>query len=231
MKKTLIASALLLLTITASAQDTIVLKDGSRFLAKILNMDADGVHYKIWTNLDGPTWTKSYASIKSVKRQGLNAAKNDAQKTPKLDFSRCGEPVPTENKKKDKAKKQKEKPCITGDEIVRTIDSIYRGDRNNTAAAWRDVPLYINGLPSCIKKQCIEEYYLNQFNNAVISKNENGIIYFGEIYLYVGGESELPMVSSVLATIFASRGNGQSTNTWMSTRNANYTHKGKCLAC
>lgn len=215
MKKTLIASVFLLLTITAFAQDTIVLKDGSRFLAKILNMDADGVHYKIWTNLDGPTWTKSYASIKSVKRQGLNAAKNDAQKTPKLDFSQCGKPVPTENKKKDKAKKQKEKPCITGDEIVRTIDSIYRGDRNNTAAAWRDIPQYINGLPPCIKKQCIEEYYLNQFNNAVTSKNENGIIYFGEIYLYVGGESELPMVSSVLATIFASRGNEQATNTYI----------------
>lgn len=215
MKKTLIASVLLLLTITASAQDTIVLKDGSRFLAKILNMDADGVHYKIWTNLDGPTWTKSYTSIKSVKRQGQTTAKNDAQKTPKLDFSRCGEPVPTENKKKDKAKKQKEKPCITGDEIVRTIDSIYRGDRNNTASAWRDIPLYINGLPSCIKRQCIEEYYLNQFNNAVTSKNENGIIYFGEIYLYVGDESELPMVSSVLATIFASRGNEQATNTYI----------------
>lgn len=215
MKKTLIASALLLLTITASAQDTIVLKDGSRFLVKILNMDADGVHYKIWTNLDGPTWTKSYTSIKFVKRQGVTATKSDTPKPLKLDFSRCGEPVPTENKKKDKAKKQKEKPCITGDEIVRTIDSIYRGDRNNTAAAWRDIPLYINGLPSCIKRQCIEEYYLNQFNNAVTSKNENGIIYFGEIYLYVGGESELPMVSSVLATIFASRGNEQATNTYI----------------
>lgn len=215
MKKTLIASALLLLTITASAQDTIVLKDGSRFLAKILNMDADGVHYKIWTNLDGPTWTKSYTSIKFVKRQGVTATKSDTPKPLKLDFSRCGEPVPTENKKKDKAKKQKEKPCITGDEIVRTIDSIYRGDRNNTASAWRDIPLYINGLPSCIKKQCIEEYYLNQFNNAVTSNNENGIIYFGEIYLYVGGESELSMVSSVLATIFASRGNEQSTNTYI----------------
>lgn len=215
MKKTLIALVLLLLTITASAQDTIVLKDGSRFLAKILDMDADGVHYKIWTNLDGPTWTKSYTSIKSVKRQGQTAAKNDAQKTPKLDFSRCGEPVPIENKRKGKAKKQKEAPCITGDEIVRAIDSIYRGDRDNTALAWRDIPQYINGLPPCIKKQCIEEYYLNQFNNAVTSKNENGIIYFGEIYLYVGGESELPMVSSVLATIFASRGNEQATNTYI----------------
>lgn len=215
MKKALIALVLLLLTITASAQDTIVLKDGSRFLAKILDMDADGVHYKIWTNLDGPTWTKSYTSIKSVKRQGQTAAKNDAQKTPKLDFSRCGEPVPIENKRKGKAKKQKEAPCITGDEIVRTIDSIYRGDRNNNAAAWRDIPQYINGLPPCIKKQCIEEYYLNQFNNAVTSKNENSIIYFGEIYLYAGGESELPMVSSVLATIFASRGNEQATNTYI----------------
>ena len=215
MKKTLIASVLLLLTITASAQDTIILKDGSRFLAKILNMDADGVHYKIWTNLDGPTWTKSYTSIKFVKRQGVTATKSDTPKPLKLDFSRCGELVPIENKKKGKAKKQKEKPCITGDEIVRTIDSIYRGDRNNTAAAWRDVPLYINGLPPCIKRQCIEEYYLNQFNNAVTSKNENGIIYFGEIYLYGGGESELPMVSSVLATIFASRGNEQATNTYI----------------
>ena len=215
MKKTLIALVLLLLTITASAQDTIVLKDGSRFLAKILDMDADGVHYKIWTNLDGPTWTKTYASIKSVKRQGQTATKSEAPKTPKLDFSRCGEPVPIENKRKGKAKKQKEAPCITGDEIVRAIDSIYRGDRNNTAAAWRDISQYINGLPPCIKRQCIEEYYLNQFNNAVTSKNENEIIYFGGIYLYAGGESELPMVSSVLATIFASRGNEQATNTYI----------------
>lgn len=82
MKKLLFAFGFVLISNLLCAQDTIVLKDGSRILAKILEIDADGVHYKTWSNQNGPTWTKSYNSIKSIKREGAkNISKNKTVKS------------------------------------------------------------------------------------------------------------------------------------------------------
>lgn len=210
MKKTLIALALLLLTTTASAQDTIVLKNGSRFLAKILDIDAEGVHYKIWTNLDGPTWTKSFANIRTIKREGDKTTSFQKAKQVELDFSKCGTTVPVENKSKKSAKNKKEQPCMSGNDVVRAIDSIYN---NNSVPGREDFARYINGLPTCIQRQCIENYYLEQFEKAVASENENDILRYGETYLYVGAETELPRVVQAVALIYASRGNEQAVNT------------------
>lgn len=74
MKRLLFALGFMLLSGVVCAQDTIVFKDGSSVLVKILDIDADGVHYKTWSNQNGPTWTKSYNSIKSIKRYGAKAA-------------------------------------------------------------------------------------------------------------------------------------------------------------
>lgn len=98
---------------------------------------------------------------------------------------------------------------------MHAIDSIYYGDRDNPSLAWRDIPRYINSLPPCIKKKCIEDYYLSQFNNALSAQNENGIIHFGDIYLYIGAENELPTVCTALAMIQASRGNESAVNTYI----------------
>lgn len=209
MKRLFFFFGLLMFLNCISAQDTIILKNGSRFLAKIIDIDAEGIHYKIWTNLDGPTWTKSFANIKTIKREGNKASSSQVTKPAELDFSRCGTPLPVDKKSNKVAKNRKEKPCMSGDDVVRTIDSIYD---NSSVPNKENFVRYISGLPTCIQRQCIENYYLEQFEKAVASENENKIIRYGETYLYIGAEAELTRVTQAVALVYASQGNEQAVN-------------------
>jgi hypothetical protein len=61
---------LFILLITASigsAQDLIVLRNGDEIQVKVLEIKQTEVSYKNWTNIDGPTYTKSKADIFMIK--------------------------------------------------------------------------------------------------------------------------------------------------------------------
>jgi len=57
MKKFLITLASITLATIANAQDRIVLKNTEEINAKIENVSPDTVTYKLWDNINGPTYT------------------------------------------------------------------------------------------------------------------------------------------------------------------------------
>lgn len=58
---------LLITTNFVSAQDVIVLKNGDEIKAKVLEIKQAEISYKNWTNIEGPTYTKSKADIFMIK--------------------------------------------------------------------------------------------------------------------------------------------------------------------
>lgn len=195
MKKIYIFCVLLLLSNLASSQDTLLMSDGSRLAVKILDITNDKIQYKTWSNLNGPTWTKSLANIKSIRRE---KERNDV--TTSLDFTECGLIVVSEEKMRKKEK-------MSGNIIVRAIDSIYDVNVDMPTLARRNLSQYMSNLPKYIRQECVEKYYLDQFNKAVANEEIDDIVKNGETYLYLGAEDELPRVIEVLAKVFAIDGN------------------------
>lgn len=66
MKKVLIFVVLLASTLTASAQDVIVKKDGSTILSKVIEIGTTEVKYKKWNNQNGPNYTISKSEVQAI---------------------------------------------------------------------------------------------------------------------------------------------------------------------
>lgn len=181
MKKLLCISLLLCgITQVSVGQDIITLKDGGIINAKVVYEDSATVKYKLLSNLTGPTWVKSKASIRSIKR---------AEERPRvIDFSSC-----------DGRKRKKNKKCPSGESIVAALDSIYE----QGISAWRNMAWYVANLPSCIQENCIRHFYLENFKNACAVEETGDILRYGVIYLYLGGEDEKAEVISIIAKIYA----------------------------
>ena len=58
-----------MLGVVAMAQDVIVLRDGDVIQSKVLEVGEDGVKYKKWSNVDGPTYSMSIANILAINYQ------------------------------------------------------------------------------------------------------------------------------------------------------------------
>ncbi len=66
MKKILIVSALGLFFTTISAQDVIVMKNGSTILSKVIEVNTSDIKYKKHSNINGPTYIIEISEIMSV---------------------------------------------------------------------------------------------------------------------------------------------------------------------
>ncbi len=49
------------------AQDTIVFRNGDEIRAKVTEVNLDDIKYKLWSNQDGPTYTKRFSDIFMIK--------------------------------------------------------------------------------------------------------------------------------------------------------------------
>lgn len=78
----------------SNAQDTITIKDGTDILAKVIEINQNGIKYKRWGNLDGPTYTMNISDILMIRYENgtkekfnkntnnNNASKSEKDKTP-----------------------------------------------------------------------------------------------------------------------------------------------------
>ncbi len=205
MKKTCLLSVIaFILNLSSFAQDTLIMSDGSRIIVKIIGITNNKIQYKTWSNLDGPTWTKSMSNIEAVrrKREGLV----DSQTTTvRLDFTLCGSSMVPKDKNPRKEK------MLSGNAIVHAIDSIYKTNEEMPVLAKRKISQYLGDMPEYIRRECVEKYYLEQFDSALLNEDVEDIVQNGEIYLYLGAEDELPRVIEILAKVFASEGNEDKT--------------------
>ncbi|MCQ2235313.1 MAG: hypothetical protein MJZ24_11310 [Paludibacteraceae bacterium] len=195
MKKILFSVFLLCGTMFASAQDTLLFRDGSSLLVKVLNIDADGIHYKKWINPEGPSFLKPMKVVKAIRYHQSTESKT-MPKAKVLDFMQCSANGKTSNVN-----------CITGNEIVSHIDSMYQ--KENTE---QDVKGYIISLPPCIERKCISSYYLNRYHRSCESEYVPDILRDGYIYLMLDAEEELPDVLTTLAKLEAVGGNKNQTD-------------------
>ena len=76
------ALAILFAVIAATAQDVIVLKDGSTVLSKVTEITKDQVRFKKFKNLDGPTYTYNLSDITAINYE--NGQKEDFNVTPSV---------------------------------------------------------------------------------------------------------------------------------------------------
>lgn len=55
------------LALTAVAQDIIIFSNGDEVQAKVTEVSDETVKYKVWSNLDGPSWTKKTSEIFMIR--------------------------------------------------------------------------------------------------------------------------------------------------------------------
>lgn len=72
--KQLLVLLLLLCSMSVSAQDVIVKKDGSTILSKVLEVGQEEIKYRKFDNLEGPTYTIQKSELQSINYQ--NGAKD-----------------------------------------------------------------------------------------------------------------------------------------------------------
>ena len=72
--KQLLMFLFLLCSVSASAQDVIVKKDGSTILSKVLEVGQNEIKYKKYDNLEGPTYTINKSELQAINYQ--NGAKD-----------------------------------------------------------------------------------------------------------------------------------------------------------
>ncbi len=72
--KQLLVFLFLLCSVSVSAQDVIVKKDGSTILSKVIEIGQEEIKYKKFDNLDGPIYTVQKSEIQSINYQ--NGAKD-----------------------------------------------------------------------------------------------------------------------------------------------------------
>ena len=70
---------LLLSSLTASAQDVIVKKDGSTIVCRVVEVNQTEVIYKRWTNLEGPNYVMNLSDISAVNYENGEKIRTDAQ--------------------------------------------------------------------------------------------------------------------------------------------------------
>ncbi len=167
----------------------LIFTDGSSMEVSLVEVNDDVVRYKNWSYLNGPTWIKPRSYVADIKQDNIT-----------LDFS------------DDKSTGYNK--IISGNEIVRHIDSLYYNNYStgNVIIASRDIPIYIKSLPNNINLKKIHGYYFEKLEQAQKTANDDEIIRYGEIYMYVGGEKNIEGVIRQVAVIYASRGNEDMVN-------------------
>ena len=66
MKKMILFMVLFASTLTASAQDVIVKKDGSTILSKVIEIGTTEIKYKKWNNQNGPNYTIAKSDVQAI---------------------------------------------------------------------------------------------------------------------------------------------------------------------
>lgn len=186
MKKVVLLTIMIVSALVTDAQDTIVFRTGEKVIARVLSESPTEVSYKQWTNLSGPTWKKQKSGISAIKR-GPRTAIQFGQT---LDFSVNG------------TGKMKTK-CLSGEEIVRHIDSIYTSSRNLDNVG-KSMQGYMESLPSCIRKQSVQKYYLDRYDASKASGIAEYILQDGETYLLSGGEERFVEVLEDIVMLYSS---------------------------
>ena len=83
MKNVLIFVVLLASTLSASAQDVIVKKDGSTILSKVIEIGTTEVKYKKWNNQNGPNYTISKSEVQAINYENGEKETFSEVETPK----------------------------------------------------------------------------------------------------------------------------------------------------
>ena len=174
-------------------QDLIILFSGEKIEAKIAEVSETEVRYKKWSNLSGPIWVKKTSEIERIKYQKDRLLKQPTfVQGEQWDFRACG------SSSKQKSKKGR---CVSGNEIVSQIDIFYANSNCDK------IRPYVDGLPSCVSRDCIHQYYYEQFLHSCDEENEYGVIRYGTTYLKTGGTAELPTVLPMVAKMQAVQSN------------------------
>ncbi len=66
MKKILFVMVLIVSTLSAFAQDVIVMKDGSTILSKVIEISTTEIKYKKWNNQNGPNYTIVKSDVQAI---------------------------------------------------------------------------------------------------------------------------------------------------------------------
>lgn len=183
MKKFVYFILVIIASVYVKAQDTLYMNDGTRLPVKLIEVGDDVVRYKNWSNQDGPTWVKQKNNIMKIKREKIILNEDD------LNFSIC------------------EDGYLSAINIVKAIDSLYYN-----GIAHKDIPKYVNSLPKCVNRKELCKFYFRTFEQACDVGGENDIIRYGEIYLYIGCDKDLPYVVGTLAKIYAKNDNEAKAN-------------------
>lgn len=193
MKKHLIIIVILLAYISARSQDLIILYNGEKIEAKVMEVSETEIRYKRWNNLSGPTWVKNVSEIERIKYQKDRFLMQPTFKQGEFwDFATCSS---TSQPSFDYYH------CVSGNEIVNQIDIFYAN------SAFDKIRSYIDQLPSCVNRDCIHQYYLEHYYQACDEENTYDIIRYGETYLKTGGETEFSTTLSMVAKMYAIQGN------------------------
>lgn len=196
MKKMILLLGIVLLTQSIQAQDTLIMKDGSRALAQIIGMDTENIRYKSWTNLSGPIWVKSRQDVQMIKR----ASRVVLEQGETLNFTDCTN-IP-------------DGACLSGNEIVGQIDGMYARTKD-LGVAKEEFVTYLTSLPSCIKKKCIYKYYLKRYEQSRDMGVVDYMLQDGETYLLLGGEDQMAEVVETLVLMYAADGKEEKMTWWM----------------
>lgn len=192
MKKHLTILIALLACLSLRAQDLIILHNGEKIPAKVTEVSETEVRFKKWNNLSGPTWVKKVSEIERIKYQkDLLLKQPTFPEGSQWDFRSC------DASQKPKTKKGK---CISGNEVVAQVNQLYGSGHRE------QIRSYVDGLPSCISRGCIYQYYYEQFLRSCDDENGYDIIRYGSIYLKAGGTAELPTVLPMVAKMVAMQG-------------------------
>ena len=198
MKRLVFFIAMALIYSASLGQDLIFLVNGEKIEAKITEVSETEIRYKKWSNLSGPIWVKKTSEIERIKYQKDRLLKQWTFKEgERWDFTEC---------KSISHIKSNSNRSISGNEIVSMIDFYYFNAQEDK------IKSYVDNLPSNINKNCIQQYYLEQFYHACDDENEQNIIKYGETYMLIDGENELPTVLPVVAKIYALQGNEAKAN-------------------
>ena len=177
---------------TIHAQDTLVLRNGQKELIQLISENADGVRFKKWSNMNGPTWVKKKDEIKEIKRV-------------KIILQSEGEDLSFSYNNQD---------CMSGGIIVYSIDALYKSNEVPTTIQ-SHMMSYVKELPQCVNLEKIHNYYLNLFEQSKTIGNTDVILQYGQTYLFLGGEDKMLDIVEVLVLMYADRNNEEMVSWWL----------------
>jgi hypothetical protein len=108
MRKLLLLFALSIFCFTANAQDTLFLKDNTKVVAKVLEINDLEIKYKAFSNIDGPLYIKKKSEVVKVKYKtgSEDVFQTESKSSSNVNYASTPAPVQTYVKEEQSMSKQ-----------------------------------------------------------------------------------------------------------------------------